>query len=177
MDTWKPSNLERVIKEFSEEYVKRLKEKLEANGHNATGELIKSLKTYIDATSSSLRVILVSNYYLKYVDYGRRSGKPPKYSVIRDWVEKKHLNPTGERYDRLPTEKKLDALAYAIKNSIGEKGTLAKYGYGGHGGAYSDKVLDEMLPKYAPKFEEALKTDLNIEAKAMIDDMLGAIRL
>lgn len=169
MDTWKPSNLERVIKEFSEEYVKRLKEKLVANGHNATGELIKSLKTYIDATSSSLRVILVSNYYLKYVDYGRRSGKPPKYSVIRDWVDRKDFN--------LPTEKDLDSLAYAIKNSIGKKGTLAKYGYGGHGGAYSDKVLDEMLPRYAPKFEEALKTDLNIEAKAMIDDMLGAIRL
>ena len=177
MDTEKLSNLNRVLKEFSEEYVKRLKAKLEENGHRATGSLINSLKTEVENTASSLRVILVSNYYLKYVDYGRRAKQPkPPFKAIRDWLDVKNIEPTGATAN-LPTEKKLDSLAYAIQNSIAEKGALAKYGYGGHGGAYSDKVLDEMLPIYAPKFEEALKTDLNIEAKAMIDDMLGAIRL
>lgn len=170
-------NLKRVLDEFCEEYVKRLKEKLLANGHKATGNLIDSLRTEIVTTSSAIKVVLISEGYLKYVDYGRPKGGKPPYQAIRDWVDAKHLNPTGDTFNRLPTEKKLDSLAYAIRESIGKLGTMEKYGYGGHGGAYSDKVLEELLPKYGPRFEEALQKDFEIQAKAEIDDLMGAIRL
>lgn len=177
MDDVKTLNLDRVLNEFCDEYVRRLKETLISHGHKASGDLITSLRTEIVTTSTSIKVVLISADYLKYVDYGRKAGKKPPYDAIRNWVEDKHLNPTGERYDRLPTEKKLDALAYAIKNTIGKKGTLKEYGYGGHSGAYSDKVLDELLPVYGPRFEEALQKDFNITAQAYVDDLMGAIRL
>lgn len=178
MNEIKTLTLKKVLDDFCEEYVRRLKEVLLENGHKASGDLIKSLRTAIVTSSTTIKVVLISANYLKYVDYGRKAGKKPPYEAIRKWVEDKHLNPTGERYDRLPTEeKKLDALAYAIKNSIGKMGTLKEYGYGAHGGAYSDKVLDELLPKYKPLFENALQKDFEIAANAYVDDLMGAIRV
>ena len=175
MEEFKTYNIERVLKDFANEYVEKLKKVLMENGHKATGDLINSLITEIEATATTLKVVLFSEDYLKYVDFGRPSGKRPPKEKIEKWVKAKDIQRyPDEKTGKLPTE---EQLIFLIQRSIGKKGTLKEYGYGGKGGQYSDKILEELYTKYAPLLEEAMWEDFAIEAEAQIDWLAGSIKI
>lgn len=148
------TNVERVLDEFGREYVALLKRKLEADGRKASGKLIESLRTEIRAAGNSISVWLFSEDYLKYVDFGRRSGKYPPKEAIEEWVHDKGITPYPDKNGKLPTEKQ---LVYLIQRAIGENGTIKDLGY--TGGGYTDSVIEELYPKYAPRLQEALQMD------------------
>lgn len=165
------ANLERVLNEFCEEYVEVLKKKLLADGHKASGKLINSLKTEIKATSDTLKVFLTSEDYLFYLDYGRKSGKKPPISAIENWVHEKGLSP--EAFD-LPNEK---SLAYLMQAAIAKNGTLKQFGGDGRGGLYSEKTMNELYNKYAPRLQAALQEDLDIASAKILDEINSFLQI
>lgn len=170
-------NVERVLDEFGRDFVALLRQKLEADGRKASGRLLDSLRTEIVASASGFKVFLESEDYLKYVDYGRKKGRRPPREKIRQWVADKNIVPTDERTRSLPREKQLDALSYVFSRSIGEKGTLKEFGYDGRGGLYTDRVLEELYPKYAPRLEEALWQDFGVTQNAILDEINKIIKI
>ena len=167
-------NVERVLREFADEYVQRLKDRLIADGRKASGKLLDSIRASIVSSGTNLKVVLESEDYLKYVDYGRNSGKMPPKEAIENWIREKGIKPEPDKNGKLPTEKQ---LVYLIQRSIGELGTLKDYGYHGHGGWYTDKVLEELYPLYSERLQEALYMDFDITAKAMLDEIKKIIKI
>lgn len=165
------SNLERVLNDFCEEYVETLKDKLLQDGHNATGDLIKSLKTEIRAVGSDLKIFLTSEDYLFYLDYGRRSGKKPPIDTIEKWVKAKNLNYND--FD-LPNEK---SLAYLMQASIAKNGTLKQFGGDGRGGMYTDKTMEELFAKYEPLLQNALQQDFDIYCAKVVDEIAENLKI
>lgn len=98
----------------------------------ASGKLLNSIR-YV-ATDSRLEIW--AEDYIYYLVYGRRPGKRPPTSAIREWIEVKGIL-SGEK------EYKRQGLAFAIAKSIGEKGTLI-YQKGGSD-LLSDVINDQLF--------------------------------
>ena len=167
-------NVERVLREFADEYVQRLKDKLTSDGRKASGKLLDSIRASIVSSGTNLKVVLESEDYLKYVDYGRNSGKRPPKEAIENWIREKGIKPEPDRNGNLPTEKQ---LVFLIQRSIGELGTMKEFGYHGHGGWYTDKVLEELYPLYHDRLQEALYMDFEITSRALLDEIRKMIKI
>lgn len=77
---------------------------------NASGRLKDSISFKV----SGYRLSVQGNDYIYYLQYGRKSGKRPPISVIRQWIDDKGI---------VPTDISKDSLAYLIAKRIGEEGT------------------------------------------------------
>lgn len=91
------------IKEFGRDYVKILTRELLREGKNSTGRLIRSIDYRLVQDAEIIRMELLAEPYLKWVDEGRKPGSYPPIKPLIDWVNIKGLN-TG--------------VAYAIQKSI-----------------------------------------------------------
>ena len=80
---------------------------------NASGKLAKSIR--YDVTPNNLKVYALNYFY--YVENGRKGGKRPPRSVIRQWIIDKGIKPQGKI--------SIDSLAFLIQRKIGESGTTA----------------------------------------------------
>lgn len=166
------TNVERVLDEFGREYVALLKQKLEADGRKASGKLLNSLRTEIRAAGNTINVYLHSEDYLKFVDYGRRSGKWPPRDAIERWVQDKPITPYADKNGKLPTEKQ---LVFLIQRAIGENGTIKDLNYGG--GQYTDSVLEEIFPRYQVRLQEALQQDFNKYSEEILATVRKMIKI
>ena len=104
--------LEKALKVFGAEYVEAIGEVLKKADKIASGDLIKSLKTRIFKTGfgTSYTLKVISSFYMKYVESGRKAGsKPPPVSPIKKWMKDKRIN--------LP-----EGAAYGIAKNIGKNG-------------------------------------------------------
>ena len=104
--------LEKALKIFGAEYVEAMGEILKKADKIASGDLIKSLKTRVFKTAfgTSYTLKVISAFYLKYVESGRRAGaKPPPVAPIKKWMKDKRIN--------LP-----EGAAYGIAKNIGKNG-------------------------------------------------------
>ena len=164
-DNYTTENLERVLNEFCAEYEELLKKKLLADGHKSTGKLLDSIKVEPKKSGSAIKVFLDSEKYLFWLNYGRKPGTYPPYDAIETWVKRKRITP--EAYD-LPDEK---SLIFLMRGAIKKNGTLAQFGGDGKGGLYTQKVMDELYPKYEPKLQAAFKDDLDIYCAKIVNEI------
>jgi hypothetical protein len=77
---------------------------------NASGKLAESITYKIDG----YRLKVQGNDYIYYLQNGRKNGKRPPISVIRQWIDDKGIN---------PTDISKDSLAFLIARRIGQEGT------------------------------------------------------
>lgn len=79
----------KLANEFGKDYVKVMVALLKGNrpfAKVASGSLVNSINYRLQDTAQGVRVILLANDYLKYVDEGRRPGTYPPIRAIQRWV-------------------------------------------------------------------------------------------
>lgn len=91
------------IKEFGRDYVKILTRELLRAGKEASGQLIRSINYKIVEDAEIIRMEILGEKYLEYVDKGRKPGTYPPIRPIAEWVNIRGLEPR---------------VAYAIQKSI-----------------------------------------------------------
>jgi hypothetical protein len=91
------------MKEFGRDYVKILTRELLRAGKDASGQLIRSINYKIVEDAEIIRMEILAEKYLEFVDKGRKPGSYPPIKPLIQWVNIKGLEPQ---------------VAYAIQKSI-----------------------------------------------------------
>ena len=111
-----------TIQDITNDFVVELKNKLTANGSNASGDLSKSFKGIVKQNGKYIVVSIQLNEYWKFIENGTKPHWPP-ISEIRKWISVKPILPRPLASGKLPTD---NQLAYLIGRKISKVGTKAK---------------------------------------------------
>lgn len=138
-----------ILNELVEKLKTDIKASLEKQKHVASGKLLDSIDVKIQEAASELNIIGYQEDYGKYVDAGRKPRvKGVPVEVLEEWI--KVINIASE-------SKEVRSIAFAIQNSIKEKGIPAKpYSKWKEGNSikridYLDEILNE---KYIEQYIE-----------------------
>ena len=137
-----------VLEDYKKEFESLYKSKLEER--RASGRLIKSIKTKYEVNGSVYEVSVDIENWWYWIEHGRKptsKGKHCPIEPIISWVKAKGIVPR-EKDGKLPMEKQLKQLAYAIRHKIDTEGY--------NGGQYMQKTLDEINDKYTKLLQDAL---------------------
>lgn len=110
-----------TIQDITNDFVVELKNKLTANGSNASGDLSKSLKGIVKQNGKYIVVSIQLNEYWKFIENGTKPHWPP-ISEIRKWISVKPILPRPLKSGKLPTQ---NQLAFLIARKISKVGTKA----------------------------------------------------
>ena len=142
----------RHLQQTLQDYINEVKELYSDNivreGHNASGDLIKSIKVILQKNNTSIEVSLSLNEYWKYLESGTRPHWPPMDAIL-EWIRVKPVIPV-ERNGSLPTEKQ---LAYLISRKIAQEGTPETN--------LLENTLETVNAKYDELISEAIDKDLD----------------
>lgn len=76
-----------LLKKYGNNFTNILKEELVKAGKNASGDLIRSLRSDVKGIGENINISITSLDYLKYVDKGRRAGSYPPIKEIEKWCD------------------------------------------------------------------------------------------
>lgn len=142
------NNLTAILKEFGQEFVNLVADKIiEADGI-ASGEMLNTLDFDVRKEGGHFTVYLKHTDYFPYFDQGTRPHWPPKDSIIK-WIQDKPIYPEADANGKLPT---VEQLAFLISRKISEDGTEARNVF--------DIAKKELIPKYEQLFADALAKDI-----------------
>lgn len=150
-------NLYYVMNEMGRDLVDELKKRLTSLGKNASGNLINSLGYNVVEIKDGWEVQLSSDYYLKYVDEGRKPGKMPPINKIVPWVESKGIKMNNKSGGIVSSE----SAAYVIARSIGRKGIKPT--------DVLQPTTDYVYDKYRARIQEAVIKDMSDTIKNIFD--------
>lgn len=154
-------NLTRVLNEYAQGLVENYKAALGAESINASGELANSVKYIIDdKVKGRFEVKLELLEYWKYVEYGRKAGKMPPISAIKQWIEIKPILPRPMKNGKLPTT---NQLAYLISRKIGLEGTKGR-------GVLSERI-ENANRVFWEDIEDAILKDLGIQLDTIFEEV------
>lgn len=154
-------NLTRVLNEYAQGLVENYKAALGAESINASGELANSVKYIIDdKVKGRFEVKLELLEYWKYVEYGRKAGKMPPISAIKQWIEVKPIIPRPNKNGKLPT---INQLAYLISRKIGLEGTKGR-------GVLSERI-ENANRVFWEDIEDAILKDLGIQLDTIFEEV------
>lgn len=154
-------NLTRVLNEYAQGLVENYKAALGAESINASGELANSVKYIIDdKVKGRFEVKLELLEYWKYVEYGRKAGKMPPISAIKQWIEVKPIIPRPNKNGKLPTT---NQLAYLISRKIGLEGTKGR-------GVLSERI-ENANRVFWEDIEDAILKDLGIQLDTIFEEV------
>ncbi len=106
------SRLHIFLDKIGKEIVSEMKNRLRSDGSVASGHLEKSIKYSVTDTKDSVELDFTMAEYGEYVDQGRRPGKQPPISKIKQWCRIKGIPETA---------------AYPIARKIGRFGKAGTY--------------------------------------------------
>lgn len=154
-------NLTRVLNEYGQSLVENYKAALGAESINASGELANSVKYIIeDKVKGRFEVKLELLEYWKYVEYGRKAGKMPPISAIKQWIEVKPIIPRPNKNGKLPT---INQLAYLISRKIGLEGTKGR-------GVLGERI-ENANRVFWEDIEDAILKDLGIQLDTIFEEV------
>lgn len=154
-------NLTRVLNEYAQGLVENYKAALGAESINASGELANSVKYIIDdKVKGRFEVKLELLEYWKYVEYGRKAGKMPPISAIKQWIEVKPIIPRPNKNGKLPT---INQLAYLISRKIGLEGTKGR-------GVLGERI-ENANRVFWEDIEDAILKDLGIQLDTIFEEV------
>jgi hypothetical protein len=177
------NNVEAVLAEFAQEYIRDASNNLQAAGAVSSGELIKSMRFLVSPVNAGYRLsILVADYY-DFVNKGvkgvKSSDKAPNspYSFktlsvgyemansIQRWAVRHNLKAVNQnkqfKHKAVKTFQDTGlSTAFAIATGIKKKGLRATY--------FWDKAYDKLMPGLAPKLAKALQQDVATILRGMV---------
>lgn len=139
--------------------VQKLREKIAEQDHNATGALSASVEARAVELADRWRIEVLANDYGVFVNNGRRAGaKMPPIQAIYEWLKVRNIGA------ELATESKRRGLAFAIANSIKERGIPPMGGYSpfyAKGNSiertgFADRVIEENAPQIEATIAELM---------------------
>ena len=152
------SNLQSELVKYGTLLVQKYKAQLKIDGTQATGDTEKSLN-YVVGTAE---LEILADKSIKFIDESRGAGGNPPISRILEWMRAKRIKPSSNN-------KKISEwfIAKRISETIGEKGTIKRFGYKGSG--IIDFVYlnqkDEMLNNIFAAYGRDVQEELNRIAK------------
>jgi len=133
--------------------VSRLAQGLKENNAVASGELEESITFRAYQQSSILGLDISMIDYWQYVDEGRKAGRMPPVSKIREWLTYPNVREKlQQNSDRELSN--LDSKAFAIAKKIGEKGTK---GTDFATNVFNSRLITKEMPQL---IEDALGQDI-----------------
>lgn len=115
--TW--ANTEAVLKRYGERLRELYRQHMRAAGKDATGDLSRSVRYKLFVGNAILTLDFEALDYWRYVESGRKPGKFPPRSAIRQWIDDKPIQPYPDSRGRIPTK---DQLAFLISRKIAFEG-------------------------------------------------------
>ena len=152
------SNLQSELVKYGTLLVEKYKAQLKIDGTQATGDTEKSLNYIVG--SGQLEVI--ADRSIKFIDEGRGEGGNPPISKILEWMRAKRIKPSANN-------KKVSEwfIAKRISETIGEKGTIKRFGYKGSGiidfvyQNQKEEMLNNIFAAYGRDVQEELNKIAN----------------
>ena len=154
------TNLQRVLGDYINEVRSHYIDKITQEGHNASNNLINSIRVIMERNSSSIEVSLSLADYWKYLESGTKPHWPPQQAIL-DWIRVKPVLPT-EKDGRVPTEQQ---LAYLISRKIAREGTPATN--------LLEETLEDVNNRYEELISEAINKDLDEGLTAILLQYMG----
>lgn len=153
-------NLRRCLEEFGRRYQEAYKDKIQAGGHIASGDLYNSVKYNVVKNGDEFILDLNLKDYWIYLEEGTKPHFPPLEAIER-WIDVKRIAPHAGKNGKVPTKKQ---LAYMIARKISIEGTKA-----GHYFKDTDVNLFSQL-------EDAIIKAIIADINDAMDEMLAPIR-
>lgn len=160
------NNVRNILDNYCRDFANIYKQKLEADGKKATGNLIQSVKTEISISGTSINVVLhVADYY-KWVEEGRQPGKFPPIASIQQWIKDKPIIPHEDDKGRLPTE---EQLSFLIGRKIANEGIKP--------GHQLKNTIKELNNIYIERLKAALIDDFGVYQLKILDRINKMIKI
>lgn len=144
-------NVVQFLNDFGKELADKNQRNLVNDDAVASGKLLNSIKYIFKKNNTSFEISMEMAEYWKYVENGRKSGKFPPISAIREWVKVKQVMPRPYN-GKLPTE---NQLAFLISRSIAKKGIRPRP-------IFNDS-LDDAMNDFENGLEDAFTKDVENE--------------
>ena len=119
--------LRAVLEEYGQAVAQQYKDNLVRDGRPASGDLIRSITTFVEVNGQGYEVKMSLNDYWKYIEYGTKgwytgntSRRFPPPSAIEHWIDVKPGLP------RPSTIRERKSLAYLIGRKIRDYGTKGR---------------------------------------------------
>lgn len=144
-------NVIQFLNDFGKELADKNKRNLVNDDAVASGKLLNSIRYIFNKNNTSFEISMEMAEYWKYVENGRKSGKFPPISAIREWVNVKRVIPRPYN-GKLPTE---NQLAFLIARSISKKGIKPK--------PIFNDTLDDAMNDFENGLEDAFTKDVENE--------------
>lgn len=145
------TNVIQFLNDFGKELADKNKRNLVNDDAVASGKLLNSIRYIFNKNNTSFEISMEMAEYWKYVENGRKSGKFPPISAIREWVNVKRVIPRPYN-GKLPTE---NQLAFLIARSISKKGIRPK--------PIFNDTLDDAMNDFENGLEDAFTKDVENE--------------
>ena len=135
-----------------ENTVKESRKNLTRKKKNVTNSLYESLDYDLKVMPNSFEFDFLMNEYGEWVDKGRKAGKNPPFSPIREWVQNRKIQFRSNK-GKFQT---YDQTAWAIVGGIGKKGIPASNFYSRPFKLGYAKLPDQIVEAYALDVEQFL---------------------
>lgn len=119
--------LRAVLEEYGQAVAQQYKDNLVRDGRPASGDLIRSITTFVEVNGQGYEVKMSLNDYWKYIEYGTKgwltgntSRKFPPPAAIEHWIQVKPGLPKPS------TIQERKSLAYLIGRKIRDYGTKGR---------------------------------------------------
>ena len=151
------TNTEKALQKFGKYLVIESRKNLTRKKKNVSKSLYDSLDYKVNAMPNSFDFDFLMNEYGEWVDKGRKAGKNPPFSPIREWVQNRRIqfrNNSGkfQTYDQ---------TAWAIVGGIGRNGIKASNFYSRPFKLGFAKLPNEVAEAYALDVEEFLEFSID----------------
>lgn len=151
--------LKETLKKVGDFLVKQLRNELDKDNANASGELNQSIQAHIRETNANkLEVDIQSLPYLKYIDEGRKPGIFPPVNKLEKWINDKGIKPNEKRT--------VKETAWAMAMGINKKGIPSNPKYPGAKGIVQKVKDDNMITiknMVGKGFKQEIKLMINKE--------------
>ena len=144
-------NVVQFLNDFGKELADKYQRKLVNDDAVSSGKLLNSIKYIFKKNNTSFEISMEMAEYWKYVENGRKSGKFPPISAIRESAKATPVMPRPYN-GKLPTE---NQLAFLISRSIAKKGIRPKP-------IFKDSI-DDLMQYLENGLEDAFTKDVEAE--------------
>lgn len=153
------NNVESVLNDFGKYLVEEYKEQLILNDVNDSYGLYNSVRYIFNKNGGTFEVSLELAHYWKYVENGRKAGKWPPISKIKDWIEIKPVLPRPMANGKLPTTNQL------ASRKIGLEGIAPR--------PLLQRSVDNVWEVFEEFIAEAFAKDLETEIEIILETLRG----